>query len=69
MNDLRTVPDLAREWGVSLDALRECIRKSEDLRRLGSRIGPTRVYEKADAAMIRTAFAEKRKRVTARAAC
>ena len=53
---MKTLPALAQEWRVSLDALRTLVRRSPELRALGVKFGPTRAFDTNEAEQIRKAF-------------
>ena len=55
----RTLPGWATELGLPLDRLREIVRRSPQLKRLGHKYGPTRVYSRAEVGAIREAFEAK----------
>jgi hypothetical protein len=53
---MRTLPALANEWSVSLDVLRGLIRRNPRLNTLGTRYGPTRVFDETEAKQIHQAY-------------
>lgn len=53
---MTTLPTLAAQWGISLDALRTLVRRDPELRRLGSVVGASRGFSPAEAETIRAAF-------------
>jgi hypothetical protein len=57
---LLTLPDVARREGVALDSLRALVRRTPDLKALGSRVGPTRCYSSEEAERIVQAFFARR---------
>jgi hypothetical protein len=55
-NEYRTLPQLANEWSVGLDALRLLVRRAPALSKLGTRHGPTRVFSLREQAELRRAW-------------
>ena len=53
---MRTLPALAKDWGVNAEALRSFLRRRPALRELGARVGPARGYTPSEAERIRAAF-------------
>lgn len=61
MPELRTLPELAREWEESIDRLRELLRKRPDLAKLGKQIGGARCFTPEAVAKIKAAAEAGRK--------
>ena len=55
----RTLPTWSRDWPWSLDVVRKVLRRRPDLRMLGERVGPTLVYDEAEANKIREAMEQR----------
>jgi len=53
---MRTLPELCREWGASLDRARVLLRRRPDLAALATKYGTTRVFDEAAARRIRAAL-------------
>ncbi|HJZ57429.1 MAG TPA: hypothetical protein VKE74_20840 [Gemmataceae bacterium] len=62
----RPLPGWVREWGESLDAARELLRRRPDLAGLAQYVGSLRVFTPEAAEQIRTALAGRRRLVPAR---
>lgn len=56
----KTFPAWAQQWGLSLDALRNFLRKTPALQALGTKHGPVKIYNFEEAERIRLAFEAKR---------
>ena len=57
---LMTLPKLANLWSVSLDSLREFVRRIPALKELGTKYGPTRCYNAVEVRKIKAAWDSKR---------
>ncbi len=53
---LRTLPQLAREWDVAIDVLRDLVRRKPELSALAVRIGGARAFAPDGVAAIKAAF-------------
>lgn len=56
---MRTLPELAVEWNLKVDALRSFIRRRPALAALGTMIGPTRAYSAKEWERIREEFSKR----------
>ena len=59
---MKTLPMLAREWGESLDALREVVRNAPDLKGIGTFLGSQRVFSVEESKRIKNAGAPRTQR-------
>jgi hypothetical protein len=55
---MKTLPELCREWNLSLDAARIFLRRHPHLAKLATRIGVTRAFDAVAAERIKTAIDE-----------
>ncbi|VTR94103.1 unnamed protein product [Gemmata massiliana] len=62
---MKTLPELVREWGASLDVTRKLIRRTPALQQLGQTFGAVRLYREDEGLKIRTALDARAKKKTA----
>ena len=55
-SEFKTLPQLSNQWCVGLDGLRQMVRESARLKSLGTKFGPTRVFNLREQAEIRAAL-------------
>ena len=58
MEGFRTLPQLAAERSLNLDELRRVMRAKPDLKRIGTKIGPTPIYSPTEADALEGALRE-----------
>lgn len=54
---MKSLPDICIERQLPLDVIRNMIRRSPDLKKLGTRIGPTKGYTEEDGDHLCAAYA------------
>jgi hypothetical protein len=66
MNSKKTLPMLVAGWadiGATVDPIRKLVRTTPELRALGEQVGPVRLYDDREGAMIRAAFLARQARL------
>ncbi len=59
---MKTLPEMTREWGASLDVVRKLIRRTPALQQLGQTYGAVRLYCEDEGLKIRTALEARAKK-------